>query len=159
MTMYNKLIILLVFFFSLALQNAFSQTTEQKVLTLAEAQQIADAAEKRANQDKWNVVIAIVDAGGHLICLRRMDGTQIGSVEVANQKAKTSLYFKRPTKVFQDLVSDGNNAVLALPNVIASEGGLPIFHEEKIIGAIGVSGVTSAQDGIIAQSALEALND
>lgn len=156
--MRTGLMIIFVAFFSMASHKALSQTTEQRILTLADAQQIADAAEKRATEDNWNVVIAIVDAGGHLISLRRMDGAQVGSVEVAQQKAKTSLYFKRPTKVFQDLVSEGNNAILALPNVIASEGGLPIQHEDRVIGAIGVSGVTSEQDGIIAKAALEALD-
>src|SRR5690606_38589785 len=136
----------------LFLPNVYSQSIEQKVLTLEEAQLMMAAAEKRAKKDNWNVVISVVDAGGHLICLHRMDGAQIGSVEVSQQKAKTAVYFKRPTKVFQDLVAGGNTAILGLPNVVASEGGLPIIHEGKVIGAIGVSGVTSAQDGIIANA-------
>ena len=150
-----KLIALLIIILPVFDQEAFSQGIEQKVLTLAEAQLIVKSAEERAKQDKWNVVISVVDAGGHLICLHRMDGAQIGSVEVSQQKAKTAVYFKRPTKVFQDLVAGGNTAILGLPNVVASEGGIPIVHEGQVIGAIGVSGVTSAQDGIIAKAALE----
>jgi glc operon protein GlcG len=155
MNMRLKFIALLIFLLPAFDQEAFSQSIEQKVLTLAEAQLIVKSAEERAKQDKWNVVISVVDAGGHLICLHRMDGAQIGSVEVSQQKAKTAVYFKRPTKVFQDLVTGGNTAILGLPNVVASEGGVPIIHEGKVIGAIGVSGVTSAQDGIIANAALE----
>ena len=150
-----KLIALLIIILPVFDQEAFSQGIEQKVLTLAEAQLIVKSAEERAKQDKWNVVISVVDAGGHLICLHRMDGAQIGSVEVSQQKAKTAVYFKRPTKFFQDLVAGGNTAILGLPNVVASEGGIPIVHEGQVIGAIGVSGVTSAQDGIIAKAALE----
>lgn len=139
----------------LFLPNVYSQSIEQKVLTLEEAQLMMAAAEKRAKQDNWNVVISIVDAGGHLICLHRMDGAQIGSVEVSQKKAVASVYFKRPTKAFEDAINNGNNALLLLPHVIASEGGIPILHEGKVIGAIGVSGVTAAQDGIIAHAALE----
>ena len=127
------------------------------MLTLAEAESMVKAAEQRAKQDNWNVVISIVDAGGHLICLHKMDGTQVGSVEVSQKKAKAAVFFNRPTKVFQDLVSSGNNAIILLPNVVASEGGVPILDNGKAIGAIGVSGVTSAQDGIIANAALEVL--
>lgn len=133
--------------------NFAQQTT--KVLTLAEAQKISDAAEARARQDNWNVVIAIHDAGGHLISLRRMDGTQIGSVDVAQKKAETALKFKRPTKVFEDGVKSGNVHMLSL-GVTAVEGGLPIVHDGQVIGSIGISGVTSAQDGIIAAAGLEA---
>lgn len=149
------LIFLIVFFFNSF--DSMSQMADAKVLGLAEAVKITDAAEKRARQDNWNVVIAIVDAGGHLISLKRMDGTQIGSVEVALKKAQAAVYFKRPTKVFQERVEAGAYGVMSLPNVIPVEGGLPIEHEGRIIGAIGVSGVTSEQDGIIAQAGISNL--
>lgn len=126
-----------------------------RVLTLEDAQRISDAAEARARQDNWNVVIAILDAGGHLIALRRMDGTQIGSVDVGIQKATSALKFKRPTKVFEDAVKSGSVHIISLPGVIAVEGGLPIKDGDRVIGSIGVSGVTSAQDGIIAAAGLE----
>ncbi len=157
MIMRIKFIALLAFSFFIISLEVFSQTATQRVLTLSEAELMVKAAEKRAKQDNWNVVISVVDAGGHLICLHKMDGTQIGSVEVSQKKAKAAVYYNRPTKVFQDQVSSGNNAIMLLPNVVASEGGVPILHEGKVIGAIGVSGVTSAQDGIIANAALDVL--
>lgn len=149
---YSLLLILLSF--SLI---SFAQNQTHPHLNLEEAKKIADAAEERARQDNWNVVIAILDGGGHLIMLRRMDGTQIGSVEVAQAKAKSAVYFKRPTKVFEDLVNEGNSRILSLPNAVAIEGGLPIFKDGLCVGSIGISGVTSMQDGIIAQAGLKAL--
>ncbi len=140
----------------LGTSEGFSQQ-QQKVLTLAEAREMLQAAETRAKQDNWNVVITIVDAGGHLLLLHRMDGVQIASIEVAQKKAKAAVYYKRPTKALEDAVKGGNTGMMLLPDVIASEGGVPIIHEGAVIGAIGVSGVTSAQDGIIAEAALDAL--
>jgi glc operon protein GlcG len=135
----------------------FSQDTTVRVLSLEDAKKIADAAEARAMEDNWTVVITIIDAGGHPILLRRVDGTQIGSIEIALQKAKTAVFYKRPTKAFQDGVAAGNNGILNLPNVLPFEGGLPIMHDGAVIGGIGVSGVTAAQDGIIAQAGIDAL--
>ena len=140
----------------LGTSEGFSQQ-QQKVLTLAEAREMLQAAENRAKQDNWNVVITIVDAGGHLLLLHRMDGVQIASVEVAQKKAKAAAYYRRPTKAFEDALKSGNTGIMLLPNVIASEGGVPIMHEGQVIGAIGVSGVTSAEDGIIAEAALKVL--
>lgn len=134
-----------------------AQMADTKILGLEAAERIVDAAHARAVEDNWNVVIVIVDSGGHLLYLKRMDGTQVGSVEVAIQKAKTSVYFKRPSKVFQDGVAAGNTSLLNLPDVLPLEGGLPIEYEGNIIGAIGVSGVTAQQDGIIAAAGVEAL--
>ena len=136
---------------------SLAQNQTLPYLNLEEAKKIADAAEERARQDNWNVVIAILDGGGHLIVLRRMDGTQIGSVEVAQAKAKSAVYFKRPTKVFEDIVNQGNTRILSLPNAVAIEGGIPIFKDGVCVGSIGISGVTSAQDGIIAEAGLKAL--
>ena len=121
-------------------------------LSLAAAKKIASAAETFARRKGWNVVIAVVDDGGHLINLARMDGTQIGSVEVAQAKARTALAFKRPTKAWDETLSDGRHAVLGLPGVTPVEGGLPLMVKGEFVGAIGVSGVTSAQDGLIAQA-------
>ncbi|WP_238542074.1 GlcG/HbpS family heme-binding protein [Cecembia lonarensis] len=136
---------------------SFSQNHTQPYLNLEEAKRIANACEERAVQDNWNVVIAILDGGGHLIYLRKMDGTQIGSVEVAQAKAKSAVYFKRSTKIFEDLVNAGNSRLLSLPNAVPIEGGIPIFKDGVCIGAIGISGVTSEQDGIIAEAGLKAL--
>lgn len=127
----------------------------QPFLNLENATKIADAAQEKAISENWNVVISILDQGGNLILLRRMDGTQIGSIEIAQLKAKTAFEFKRPTKVFEDMIKGGAVHLTTMP-ITAVEGGLPISKEGIIIGSIGISGVTSAQDGIIAEAALKA---
>lgn len=126
-------------------------------LTLEAAKQIATAAEKFARKQGWNVVIAIVDDGGHLIYLARMDGTQIGSVEVAQAKARTALAFKRPTKIWSEALKGGRMQILGLPGATPIEGGLPLVVKGEFLGAIGVSGVTSEQDGEIALAGIAAL--
>jgi uncharacterized protein GlcG (DUF336 family) len=134
-----------------------AQLATKKALTLAAAKDIAAAAEAEAVKNKWNVVIAVVDDGGHLVYLQRMDETQIGSVEVAQEKARTAVRFKRPSKALEDAVAGGRNVVLRLPGALPVEGGLPLSADGKIIGAIGVSGVTSQQDGQIAAAGAAAL--
>jgi glc operon protein GlcG len=126
-------------------------------LTLDDAKRIADAAEERARQNNWNVVITIVDGGGHLILLRRIDGVQTASIDIAIQKARTAVFYKRSTKIFQDRLSAGENAILSLPDMMPFEGGLPIVKDGIVIGAIGVSGVTAEQDGIIARAGVDGL--
>ena len=120
--------------------------------TLDAAKRIGEAAEKFARKKGWNVVIAIVDDGGHVIYLARMDGAQIGSIDVAQAKARTALAFKRPTKLFSDALSGGRTPILGLPGVTPVEGGLPLTVKGEFVGAIGISGVTSEQDGQIAQA-------
>lgn len=134
------------------------QASDTRPLTLEEAKVILNAAEQRAEQDDWTVAIAIVDAGGHLLSFSRLPGTQIASIDVAIQKAVTSVYYKRPTKAFQDGVTDGNMSLLSLPHFSAFEGGVPVIIDGEVIGAIGVSGVTPAQDGIIAAVGAGALD-
>jgi glc operon protein GlcG len=129
----------------------------KKVLPLEVAKQVAAAAEKHARENKWNVCIAIVDDGGHLIYFQRMDGTQTGSVVVSQRKAQTAIDFKRPSKVFEEGVAGGRTALVALPGAVPLEGGLPISVDGEMIGAIGVSGVTAQQDGMIAQAGVDAL--
>ena len=126
-------------------------------LTLEAAKQIATVAEKFARKQGWNVVIAIVDDGGHLIYLTRMDGTQIGSIDVAQAKARTALAFKRPTKIWSEALKSGRTQILGLPGATPIEGGLPLVVKGEFLGAIGVSGVTSEQDGEIAQAGVAAL--
>jgi len=130
------------------------QTT--RVLTLKDAQIIADAAEAKAKDNNWNVVISIVDAGGHLVALRRMDGTQTGSIDVALEKSETAIKFKRSTKEFEDMVMEGRLNILSLPGVLAMEGGLPIISGDQVIGAIGVSGAKPSDDGKIAAAGVAA---
>lgn len=150
----KKLILFILIFFPLIFM-AHAQI--QPYLNLEEAMRISDAAEQKARQENLNVVIAILDGAGHLIYLRRMDGVQIGSVEVAQAKAKSAVYFKRPTKVFEDLVKSGGTHLLSLPNAISVEGGLPIFKDGVCVGAIGISGATSAQDGTIAEAGIKVI--
>jgi len=124
-------------------------------LTLADAQRITAAATEKAVAENWNVVIVILDDGGNLISLQRMDGVQVGSIEVAQAKAKSAVFFKRPTKIFEDAMkAEGGARIATLPNAVGVEGGLPIFKDGIIVGSIGISGVTSAQDGIIAAAGL-----
>jgi glc operon protein GlcG len=134
-----------------------AQLVDKKALTLEAAKQIAAAAEKEAAGSKLTMVIAILDDGGNLIYLERMNETQIGSIEVAQQKARSAVSFKRPTKVFEDAVVGGRNAILKLPGAIPVEGGLPLTVDGKIIGAIGCSGGTSQQDGVVAKAGADAL--
>ena len=134
-----------------------AQLATKKVLTLEITKQIAVAAESHATKNNWNVVIAIVDDGGHLLYLQRMDGAQTGSVEVAIKKAQTATSFKRPSKVFGAGVEGGRTALVALPGALPFEGGVPIAADGQVLGAIGVSGVTAAQDGMIAQAGVDEL--
>jgi glc operon protein GlcG len=127
----------------------------KKVLTLGAAKRIAAAAEQEAAKHKWNVVVAVVDDGGHLLLLHRMDNTQLASVEVGFQKAKAAMLFKRPTKTLEDVVTGGRNVMMKLANIVPVEGGVPLEVDGQIVGAIGVSGVTSVQDGVIAQAAVD----
>jgi uncharacterized protein GlcG (DUF336 family) len=123
-------------------------------ITLEQAKKVAAASEAYAVSKQWAVVIAIVDTGGNLVYLQKQDGTQIGSLEVAQVKAKTANNFKRPTKAFQDGVASGgeNLRILSLPSAIAVEGGELIISDGKIIGAIGVSGLQAAQDTEVAKA-------
>jgi glc operon protein GlcG len=150
------LVVTLVLFASGRIGRAEELATK-KALTLGVAKQIAAAAEKHAAENKWNVCIAIVDDGGHLVYYSRMDGTQTGSVQVAQKKAQTAIGFKRPSKVFEEGVAGGRNVLLALPGAVPFEGGLPLSAEGQMVGAIGVSGVTAQQDGLIAQAGADTL--
>jgi len=127
------------------------------MLTLDDANRISLAARRTAEENNWNVVIAVVDDGGHLISLHRMDGTQKGSVRVAEQKARTAILFRRPTKAFEDAVLQGRPVMMSMPDVICLEGGLPLIRDGIFVGAIGVSGVKSAEDGVVAEQGAAAL--
>jgi uncharacterized protein GlcG (DUF336 family) len=136
---------------------AWAQLADKKALTLAVAKQIAAAAAAEAEKNNWNVVIAIVDEGGHLVYFERLDETQTGSIEVALQKARTATSFKRPTKALEDVLMGGRMTILTLPGALPVEGGVPIMLDGKVLGAIGVSGVTAQQDGQIAKAGADAL--
>jgi glc operon protein GlcG len=128
-------------------------------IPLERARQVVAGARAEAQKNKWPVAIAVVDAGGHLVAFERMDTTQTGSVLVAIEKAKTSAAFRRPTKAFQDVIAAGGDGLrmLALPGATPLEGGLLLVQEGRIVGAIGISGVTSAQDAQIARAGVAAL--
>jgi len=128
-------------------------TMNQKpCLTLEVAKRIAAAAEAEARRNGWPVVIAIVDDGGHLLCLHRLDDTQIGSVEVATAKARAAIAFKRPTRAWEEALAGGRQGVLSLPGVVVAEGGVPLVWDGRMIGAVGVSGVKPNEDGQIARA-------
>jgi glc operon protein GlcG len=133
-----------------------AQTATKKTLTLAGAKTIAAAAEAEASKNKWNVCIAIVDDGGHLIYQQRMDGTQFASLDIAPVKARGAVGFNRPTKELEERVANGATGLLTLPWMAPVEGGLPILIGGDLVGAIGVSGVTSQQDGQVASAGLAA---
>jgi uncharacterized protein GlcG (DUF336 family) len=127
-----------------------AQLATKKAITLDAAKKIAAAAEAEARKNNWNVVIAIVDDGANLVYLQKMDGVQTGSINVAQAKARGAVNFKRPTKAMEDALAGGRQAILSLPGAMPVEGGLPLMNGSDMIGAIGVSGVTSQQDGQIA---------
>jgi glc operon protein GlcG len=127
-------------------------------ITLEQAKKAMAGAEAEAKKNSWPVVIVILDSGGQLVMLQRLDNAQWGSVDIAKEKARSAVALRRPTKVLQDLIAQGG-ANLRLLNIGYSvlEGGIPIVADGKIIGSIGVSGVTSQQDAQIAQAGIDAL--
>ena len=127
-------------------------------ITLEQAKKVMAGAEAEARKNSWPVVIAILDAGGQLVMLQRLDNAQWGSVEIAKEKARSAVALRRPTKVLQDLVAQGGgNLRLLTIGYSVLEGGIPILADGKVIGSIGVSGVTSQQDAQIAQAGIDAL--
>ncbi len=127
----------------------------KNALSLADAKQIVAAAEAEALNNKWSVTIAVLDDGGNLLFLQRLDDAPLGSIVVAQEKARTALLFKRPTKAFEEIVAGGRTVMLTLPGATPIEGGLPLLNDGRIVGSIGVSGVQSPQDAQIALAGVE----
>jgi uncharacterized protein GlcG (DUF336 family) len=128
-------------------------------ITLETAKKAMAAAEAEAKKNNWPVVISIIDSGGHLVALHRIDNTQLGSIEIATGKAMTALKLRRPTKALQDAIAGGGAGLRMLaiyPGVTPLEGGMLIVADGKIIGAIGVSGVASDQDAVVAKAGADA---
>lgn len=126
-------------------------------IDLNDAKRAAAAAEAEANKNHWAVVIAIVDASGHLLYLQRNDGAQLGSLEVALGKATTAALFRRPTKEWEERLAEGRLGYLSFPNRTLLEGGVPVVVDGEIVGAIGVSGVKSGEDAQIARAGVAVL--
>ena len=101
--------------------------------------------------------ITIVDHGGYLIYFERMENTQLGAVETAIEKARSAALFRRPTKVFEDALAGGRNAILGLHGAVPIEGGVPIIAGGKVVGAIGASGGTAPQEGQVAKAGADAI--
>ena len=128
----------------------------KRALTLSDARRMLDAARAEAEQQKWNVTIAVVDDGGFLLALERMDGAPNLSPEIATRKAWTAAMTRIPTKAAEDMVKD-RPALVGFPGQLRVQGGLPIQVEGECVGAVGVSGVASHQDEQIARAGIAAL--
>ena len=128
-------------------------------ISLEHAKKVMAGAEAEAKKNSWNVCIVVLDSGGNVVMVQRMDGAQFGSIEVAKEKAYSAVAFRRPTKAFDDALAQGGNnlRILRLPGASPLEGGIPIVVDGKLIGGIGVSGVTSAQDAQIGRAGIDSL--
>jgi uncharacterized protein GlcG (DUF336 family) len=135
---------------------ASADLANKHALTLKGAKTIAAAAEAEATTHKLNVVIAIVDDGGHLIYLQRLDNAPTGSLNVAIGKARTSAAFRAPTSVFDKMAST-RPALTSIPDAVFLEGGVPIVVDGQVVGAVGVSGASSQEDAQIAEAGINAL--
>jgi uncharacterized protein GlcG (DUF336 family) len=127
-------------------------------INLEQAKKVMAGAEAEAKKNNWPVAIVILDSGGQMVMMQRLDNTQWGSVDIAKEKARTAVALRRPTKVLQDGIAQGGvNLRFLSTGFSVLEGGIPIVHDGKIIGSIGVSGVTSQQDAQTAQAGQDAL--
>ena len=127
-------------------------------IKLDTALKLVAAAEAEAKKNNWPVAITIVDNSGFLVAFHRLDNTQLGSIEIAQGKARTAALFRRPSKYFEDAIAGGGAGLRALATgVTPIEGGLPIIQDGKVIGAIGVSGVKATEDAQVARAGLTAL--
>jgi uncharacterized protein GlcG (DUF336 family) len=128
-------------------------------ISLENARKAAAPAMAEAAKNNWTMAVAIVDPGGNLVYYEKMDNTQLGSATVAIDKARSAALFKRPTKALQDALAAGGDGlrILRLQGAVPVEGGIPLLMDGKIVGAIGVSGGTSAQDGQCAKAGADTI--
>lgn len=126
-------------------------------ISIGMADTLVNAAAKEAEARKLGLAIVVVDEQGSIVLARRMDGALPHSFEIARRKAMTSALTRQPTKVIQDAVAKGDSAILAIDNMMPIEGGLPVFHGGRVVGAIGVSGAPSHMDAAVAQAGVDAL--
>ncbi len=130
----------------------------KQMLSLDDVKKIAAAAEAEALANKWAVVIAIVDDGGHLLWLQRLDGTAPISADIAPAKARTAALGRRESKIYEDIINNGRFSFISAPTLQGMlEGGVPIMHDGQCLGAVGVSGVKSTEDAQIAKAGIAAL--
>ena len=123
-------------------------------VNVAQAKKIAASVIGECSKNQWNVAVAVVDNHGFLVYFERMDNTQTASMDIAVGKARAAATYRRPTRAFADVINKGGPATATLPGVFASPGGLPIRMEGKVIGGVGVSGVTGDQDEQCAKAGL-----
>jgi glc operon protein GlcG len=130
------------------------QTPYGVSISTESAKNVAAASIAEAQKNNWKMAIAIVDTGGYLVYFERMQDTQTGSVDLAVEKARTAALFRRPTKLFQDGVAAGGEGLrlLRLTGAIPIDGGVPVIMDGKVIGAVGVSGGSGEQDGLVAKA-------
>ncbi len=126
-------------------------------LMLDDCKKMIAACEAEARRNEWNVVIVIVDDGGHLLMLERMDGATPANAEIALQKGRTAAISRSPTRIWEERIVAGRMSTLSMP-LLAVQGGIPLLHQGECVGAIGVSGVQSPQDEQIAQAGAAALD-
>lgn len=127
-------------------------------ISFEDAKKAMAAAEAEAIKNEWGVAIAVIDSGGNLVMLHRLDNAQLSSIRIAEAKARASVEFRRPTKALEDAVAGGGLGLRVLTfGACVAEGGVPIIVDGKIVGAIGVSGVASHQDGQVAKAGADAL--
>ena len=121
-------------------------------IALERAKRAAEAAVAEAKKRNWKMAIAIVNPSGDLVYFEKMDDTQLASIDISQAKAKSAAIFRRPSKAFFDVIESGHPYVMTLKGMVGSEGGIPLIESGKVIGAIGVSGGTGAQDGVVAKA-------
>jgi uncharacterized protein GlcG (DUF336 family) len=126
-------------------------------ISLERAQAALNAAVGEARRRGWKFNVAVVDSGGHLVAFARMDGSQLGSIAIAEHKARAAAKFRRETKAFEAGIQAGNNYLITLDDVIASRGGIPILQNGQIVGAIGCSGGTGSQDEVACKAGVDAV--
>jgi uncharacterized protein GlcG (DUF336 family) len=151
--------ILFVLVFSGSMATAQMPNPYGPPVSLENAKKAAAAALAEAHKNNWTMAVAVTDTAGCLVYFERIDGTQVASSAVAINKARSAAVYKRPTKTFQDALAAGGEGlrILHLEGAVAVDGGFPLVMDGKIVGAIGVSGGTSAQDGQAAKPGAEAL--
>lgn len=129
----------------------------KKTITLALARRLMAIAEQEIGTRGWSMYVAISDDSGTPILVASVNGAQLASYEISVSKARAAVHFRRPTKVWEERVRGGAPNVMSLRGVVASEGGVPLIVDGQVIGAVGVSGGTGAEDGVVAQAVIDAL--